>query len=520
QGRCLCCLQWTVCIDTFDLVVLASLSPPGAAGQLIRFHFALRFVFAVAERNSSVTVRVVPCDAPLQWNLTLREPEEDPSEDASGGPHPLRHRETRLFSYRGNDVETFSRAGRSAGRYTLELLCTERDTGVRVWAGVGPERPYPSLPRDPRLEVAAVGHTSLSLVWKPSPDIAAQYCALVSRRHNYKSLCAPVIGATGGHRVGAPSRRPPSSSSLWPPDAWRTSSSPWGPDVWPRSSSSWRPAPRQPSPRKPSSWSPGQPDSLTVSRLRPGTQYYLDVFAVNPATGAGAAYGGTFELKRGKVTEVRLKGGGSRLLRFRPGSPQRPRAGRGRRGRRVVVVSVWPWARGARTLVSRWVRGPEHLSLSGGRPEDPDRDLLIRLRARPEASASLRLHATERPDKLPFPPLPRDTRLRVFSRLRGCSALTLAWLGSPHPGGSRYCVYRRAVRPPGGPDRPPDTCLHPSARPRAEKVGCKSSRSSVTAQRVEGLRPGTAYRLDVYVSGPGQQPVRYQSKVVSTRRAC
>uniref|UniRef100_A0A4W3HCD7 Protein NDNF n=1 Tax=Callorhinchus milii TaxID=7868 RepID=A0A4W3HCD7_CALMI len=449
--------------DTFDLVVLASLSPPGAAGQLIRFHFALRFVFAVAERNSSVTVRVVPCDAPLQWNLTLREPEEDPSEDASGGPHPLRHRETRLFSYRGNDVETFSRAGRSAGRYTLELLCTERDTGVRVWAGVGPERPYPSLPRDPRLEVAAVGHTSLSLVWKPSPDIAAQYCALVSRRHNYKSLCAAEPELWGGQGAAA---------GPGPPQA--------------------RGAPKAPVIGVVRLCT-GRASSLTVSRLRPGTQYYLDVFAVNPATGAGAAYGGTFELKRGKVTEVRLKGGGSRLLRFRPGSPQRPRAGRGRRGRRVVVVSV---------------------------PEDPDRDLLIRLRARPEASASLRLHATERPDKLPFPPLPRDTRLRVFSRLRGCSALTLAWLGSPHPGGSRYCVYRRAVRPPGGPDRPPDTCLHPSARPRAEKVGCKSSRSSVTAQRVEGLRPGTAYRLDVYVSGPGQQPVRYQSKVVSTRRAC
>ena len=102
-----------------------------------------------------------------------------------------------LFSYQGNDVEHFTSSSSPSGLYQLELLSTEKDTHCKVYATTTPEsdQPYPELPYDPRVDVTSLGRTSVTLAWKPSPTASVlkqpvQYCVVVSREHNFKSLCA------------------------------------------------------------------------------------------------------------------------------------------------------------------------------------------------------------------------------------------------------------------------------------------------------------------------------------------
>ena len=65
----------------------------------------------------------------------------------------------------------------------------------------------------------------------------------------------------------------------------------------------------------------------------------------------------------------------------------------------------------------------------------------------------------------------------------------------------------------------------PDTRKKSEKVLCKYFHSqnlqkAVTTETIKGLQPGKSYLLDVYVTGHGGHSVKYQSKVVKTRKFC
>lgn len=58
--------------------------------------FSHRYFFMVEEDNTPLSVTVTPCDAPLEWKLSLQELPEETSGEGSGkqgdrsGPRPLR----------------------------------------------------------------------------------------------------------------------------------------------------------------------------------------------------------------------------------------------------------------------------------------------------------------------------------------------------------------------------------------------------------------------------------------------
>ncbi|XP_012500804.1 PREDICTED: protein NDNF [Propithecus coquereli] len=164
-----------------------------------------RYFFVVEEDNTPLSVTVTPCDAPLEWKLSLQELPEETSGEGSGDPEPLEQQKqqiipekgTELFSYKGNDVEYFISSSSPSGLYQLELLSTEKDTHFKVYATTTPEsdQPYPELPYDPRVDVTSLGRTTVTLAWKPSPTASLlkqpiQYCVVINKEHNFKSLCA------------------------------------------------------------------------------------------------------------------------------------------------------------------------------------------------------------------------------------------------------------------------------------------------------------------------------------------
>ncbi|XP_061095798.1 protein NDNF [Conger conger] len=525
----------------------SSVVPDGAeiSGYLFRDTLK-RYYFVVEEDNTPLSVTVTPCDAPLEWKLTLQELPEESSGEASGQSEPLEEQKQQvtveegqeLFSYKGNDVESYVSSSAPAGLYQLELLSTEKDSGVRVYASTTPasDQPYPELPYDPRLDVTALGRTTVTLAWKPSPTGARlgqplQYCVVVGQEHNFKSLCA-VEARTGAEEAFMSGPEPGRDFS--PFDfghfGFASERNDLGRDhrAGPRAPP---PAPVRASRADIRKVCIGNKSTFTVADLKPDTQYYFDVFALNAASNLSSAYVGTFartkeepkqktlELKDGKVADVFIKRKGSKFLRFAPVSSHQKVTLYLHSCLDAVQVQV---RRDGKLVLSQNAEGVRQFQLRG----KPKAKYLIRLRGSRKGASVLKVLASTRPNKQPFPSLPEDTRIKAFDKLRSCSSVTVAWLGTQDR--HKFCVYRREVAAGYGEEqrrREQNQCAGPEARKKSEKVLCKYFHSpnlqrAVTTETIRGLQPGRAYLLDVYAVGHGGHAVKYQSKVVKTRRFC
>ncbi|KAM9580708.1 protein NDNF isoform 1-T1 [Guaruba guarouba] len=506
-----------------------------------------RYFFVVEEDNTPLAVTVTPCDAPLEWKLSVQELPEEASGEGSGEPEPLEQQKQQitneegieLFSYKGNDVEYFMSSSSPSGLYHLDLLSTEKDTHFKVYATTTPQsdQPYPELPYDPRIDVTSLGRTTVTLTWKPSPTASLlkqpiQYCIVINKEHNFKSLCAV-------------------ETKLSSDDAFMMAPKP-GLDFSPFDFAHFgfpsdNNSGKERNFLKPSSKFGHQTSSkqradlhkvcirnkniFTVSDLKPDTQYYFDMFAVNTNTNTSTAYIGTFartkeeakqkmvELKDGRVTDVFIKRKGGKFLRFAPVSSHQKVIFSIHSCLDAVQVQV---RRDGKLLLSQNVEGVRQFQLQG----KAKAKYLIRLKGSKKGASILKVLATTRPNKQSFPSLPEDTRVKAFDKLRTCSSVTVAWLGTQER--NKFCIYKREVGDSYNEEqkkREQNQCLGPDMRKKSEKVLCKYFHSqniqkAVTTETIRGLQPGKSYLLDVYVIGHSGHSVKYQSKLVKTRKFC
>ncbi|XP_059699691.1 protein NDNF [Haemorhous mexicanus] len=505
-----------------------------------------RYFFVVEEDNTPLAVTVTPCDAPLEWKLSVQELPEEASGEGSGDPEPLEQQKqqitneegTELFSYKGNDVEYFVSSSSPSGLYQLDLLSTEKDTHFKVYATTTPEsdQPYPELPYDPRIDVTSLGRTTVTLAWKPSPTASLlrqpiQYCIVINKEHNFKSLCA-VEAKLSSDDAFMMAPKPgldfsPFDFAHFGFPADNNSGKERGflkPSKFGRQTS---PKPRVDLHRV----CIGNKNIFTVSDLKPDTQYYFDMFAVNTNTNMSTAYVGTFartkeeakqktvELKDGKVTDVFIKRKGAKFLRFAPVSSHQKVTFSVHSCLDAVQIQV---RRDGKLLLSQSVEGVRQFQLRG----KAKAKYLIRLKGSKKGASMLKILATTRPNKQSFPSLPEDTRIKAFDKLRTCSSVTVAWLGTQER--NKFCIYKREVDDNYNEEqkkREQNQCLGPDTRKKSEKVLCKYFHSqniqkAVTTETIRGLQPGKSYLLDVYVIGHGGHSVKYQSKLVKTRKFC
>uniref|UniRef100_UPI003AB024D5 protein NDNF n=1 Tax=Centroberyx gerrardi TaxID=166262 RepID=UPI003AB024D5 len=527
----------------------SSVIPDGAeiSGYLFR-DTPKRYYFVVEEDNTPLSVTVTPCDAPLEWKLTLQELPEEASGEGSGEPEPLDQQKqqvtvdegTELFTYKGNDVESYVATSTPSGLYQLELLSTEKDSNFKVYATTTPEsdQPYPELPYDPRVDVTALGRTTVTLAWKPTPTGSlmgqpVQYCVVINKEHNFKSMCAAEakISADDAFML-APKPGRDFSPFDFAHFGFVPSDNDFGKDRGLTSNKISRAYTAKPKASDILKVCIGNKNIFTVSDLKPDTQYYFDVFAVNSATNTSTAYVGTFartkeearqktvELKDGKVSDVFIKRKGSKFLRFAPVSSHQRVTLFVHTCLDAVQVQV---RRDGKLLLSQNVEGVRQFQLRG----KPKAKYLIRLRGSRKGASTLKVLATTRPSsKQPFPSLPEDTRIKAFDKLRTCSSATVAWLGTQDR--NKYCIYRKEVAETYGEEqrrREQNQCAGPETRRKSEKVLCKYFHSpnlqkAVTTETITGLEPGKTYLLDVYVVGHSGHSVKYQSKLVKTRKYC
>ncbi|KAM7143279.1 protein NDNF [Molossus nigricans] len=526
---------------------LSSVLPDGAEISSYLFRDTpKRYFFVVEEDNTPLSVTVTPCDTPLEWKLSLQELPEEASGESSGEPEPLEQQKqvtseeaTELLSYKGNDVESFVSSSAPAGLYQLELLSTEKDTHFKVYATTTPEsdQPYPELPYDPRVDVTSLGRTTVTLAWKPSPTASLlrqpiQYCVVVNREHNFKSLCAVEAKLS----VDDAFMTAPKPGLDFSPFDFAHFGFPSGNSGKERSLLAKLP----PKLGRPVHARPkadiqklciGNKNIFTVSDLKPDTQYYFDVFVANSRSNTSTAYVGTFartreeakqktvELKDGRVTDVFVKRKGAKLLRFAPVSSHQKVTFFVHSCLDAVQIQV---RRDGKLVLSQNVEGIRQFLLRGR----PKAKYLVRLKGNKKGASMLKVLASTRPSKHAFPALPEDTRVKAFDRLRTCSSATVAWLGTQER--NKFCIYKREVDDSYNDEqkrREQNQCLGPDTRKKSEKVLCKyfhsqNPQKAVTTETVKGLQPGKAYLLDVYVIGHGGHSVKYQSKVVKTRKFC
>uniref|UniRef100_A0A8C6YC86 Protein NDNF n=1 Tax=Naja naja TaxID=35670 RepID=A0A8C6YC86_NAJNA len=477
------------------------------------------------------TVRVTPCDIPIEWTIRVPKPSANYfGKTISGkqegifpfqkGPKLVRT----LFSYRGNSVETYTGLSHHSTVYMLEFLSIEKDTQIKAYLTTDPKSDhfYPELPMDPRIDVIGIGPTTVTLAWKQSPSALSSqgnihYCLLVNENYNFKTWCAAEAATQpSGVKLSPSLGISPStgdsltSQGLKAQSKSEVSMSYKGGNVQVRHVCV------------------GLTNTYTVSHLTPSIQYYFDVFVVNFLTNTSAAYTGAFaqtlenpnvsKLKDGKVIQLRLDGRKQPLynLLYQATQRQVQFAFQSCSGQLQVEIS-----KDGEVLMSERFAGLRHFILKGRLGDT----YLVHLWPAETSAASVKVQVSSLFHRPFFPALPESLKIKSFNKLRSCHSVTIAWLGTQEL--SQYCIYKKEIEEGQAwvATRKADRCSGPESRQKSEKVLCKffhdlNLQRAVTTETIRGLEAGTAYLFDVYLIGSSGLPIRYYSKVVKTRKRC
>ncbi|KAM4636700.1 protein NDNF-like [Discoglossus pictus] len=493
-----------------------------------------RYYFALEEASSPhFSITVTPCDVPIEWNILhykAAHGSRGTIPDNFGPIDDMKSRSqyndvTTLFHYKGNSVETYVGKFSYPSFFMLEFLSTERDTHITVYltTDITNGNRFPELPLDPRIEVTTISHNSASLVWKPSPSAMKtngniEYCLLINEKHNYKSLCAAdsALRSAGGKWAKMASVNVP--SYIHEPQSVMFLSNKEFSLLHKASNVDVRQI------------CIGNRNTYTVYNLSSNTQYYFDVFVVNLHTNASAAYTGTFaktwmepkpkiaQLKDGKVVRLNLDGKREKTYSFQYLAKHKKVQFTFQSCRGDIRAQI---LKNGKMLVSETVESLRHITLRG---KLMDKYLVV-LKPMERLNSSVILQVSSHIHKFMFPLFPDSLKIKSFNKLRTCDSITIAWLGTQER--SMYCVYKKKIQEEQiwSEMANVDRCLGPESRPKSEKVSCKyfhdiNLQRAVATETISGLEKGVPYMLDVYLIGSSGTLVRYQSKVVKTRKKC
>uniref|UniRef100_UPI003AAB49D6 protein NDNF n=1 Tax=Centroberyx gerrardi TaxID=166262 RepID=UPI003AAB49D6 len=523
-----------------------------------------RLYFTLKKKAAAMSVTVSPCDLPIEWSLAARTLKDKPLKSLQWsakksmpevwwrGPGS----EEKIHSFTGNAMDTYRGPSYAhASIYILRLRSKEQDTRATVYLheGLGPSGAFPLLPADPRVHTLGVGMTSVTLSWAPSASLTRlphtqksyDYCVLVNPTHNYPSLCAA--------RESIRKEREKDQKQEMKEKQRRVTAWPILKDWW------WQQWDTFSEPQAPPSSLPdeyadlqclckGTESVCTVSELLPDTQYYFDVFVIDRLNGTSMAYTGTFartheearpaitQLREGELRWVNFRDRGTsseQFFSFRPRGWQQSglltlQSCSGGQKVKVTVSSkgmVLTSQAVGEDLVQIWLQGSPsyliHLEREGTTAAQSSST------ADPAPAggltASVKMQTSSAYHRRGVPSLPSTLQIKSFNRLRSCSSVTLAWMGTEER--SLYCVYRRKLGKGEGETAATAPCLGPESRSDTERVLCKyfqelNPRRAVTTAVIGGLEPGTAYVFDVYLMRRWGIPIKYASKTVKTRKEC
>ncbi|KAG8551891.1 hypothetical protein GDO81_004326 [Engystomops pustulosus] len=494
-----------------------------------------RYYFTLKENSiPHFSITVTPCDVPIEWSILHYKASHALHGKSPAKYQSIDHRQSQfyyktvstLFRYKGNSVENYVGSFSYSSLFVLEFLSTERDTHISVYltTDLTHGNLFPELPGDPRIDVTTVNHNSVSLVWKPSPSAMKQkdqieYCILVNEKHNYKSMCAADTAVRSAGRKWPKFSSFPLSKYLDENQRVMLLSKSDLHIIHKTSNVEVRQI------------CIGNKNNYVVPNLSSNTEYYFDVFVVNLITNASAAYTGTFAktwlepkpkdipLKDGKIVQIKFDGKRPKAYHFQYQALHKKVHFTIQvcRGQLRALIS-----KNGKLLVSETIQGLRHITLKG---QFMDKYVTVFKPGELAPNTSAMIQASSHMHKSAFPFFPNSLKIKSFNKLRTCNSITIAWLGTQER--NMYCVYKRKLKE----DQlwremsSVDNCSGPESRPRSEKVLCKyfhqiNVQRAVTTETIGDLERGTSYLFDVYLVGSSGVLVRYQSKVVKTRKTC
>ncbi|XP_077115421.1 protein NDNF-like [Ranitomeya variabilis] len=493
-----------------------------------------RYYFTLGENPSShFSITVTPCDVPIEWSILHYKESHAFHGKTAAKYRPFDNSKNQayyktvstLFNYKGNSVENYVGTFSHSSLFVLEFLSTERDTHISVYltTDLAHGNLFPELPGDPRIDVTTLNHNSVSLVWKASPSAVKQkdhieYCILVNEKHNYKSMCAADTAIRSAGRKWPKLASFPISKYL---DENQRVMLLLNSDLH---------IIHKTSNIEVRQTCVGNKNTYTVSNLSSNTQYYFDVFVVNLLTNASAAYTGTFAktwlepkpkdipLKDGKIVQIKFDGKRPKPYTFDYQALHKKVHFTFQVCRGQLRAQI---SKNGKLLISETIQGLRHITLHG---KFMDKYLAVFKPGEPVANTSAMIQASSHMHKSLFPFFPNSVKIKSFNKLRTCNSITIAWLGTQER--NMYCVYKRKLQDQVWREMASvDNCSGPESRPKSEKVLCKyfheiNVQKAVTTETIGGLERGTLYLFDVYLIGSSGLLVRYQSKVVKTRKTC
>ncbi|XP_073431023.1 protein NDNF-like [Dendrobates tinctorius] len=493
-----------------------------------------RYYFTLGENPSShFSITVTPCDVPIEWSILHYKESHAFHGKAAAKYRPYDNSKNQayyktvstLFNYKGNSVENYVGTFSYSSLFVLEFLSTERDTHISVYltTDLAHGNLFPELPGDPRIDVTTLNHNSVSLVWKASPSAVKQkdhieYCILVNEKHNYKSMCAADTAIRSAGRKWPKLASFPISKYL---DENQRVMLLLNSDLH---------IIHKTSNIEVRQTCVGNKNTYTVSNLSSNTQYYFDVFVVNLLTNASAAYTGTFAktwleptpkdipLKDGKIVQIKFDGKRPKPYSFEYQALHKKVHFTFQVCQGQLRAQI---SKNGKLLVSETIQGLRHITLHG---KFMDKYLAVFKPGEPVANTSAMIQASSHMHKSLFPFFPNSLKIKSFNKLRTCNSITIAWLGTQER--NMYCVYKKKLQDQVWREMASvDNCSGPVSRPKSEKVLCKyfheiNVQKAVTTETIGGLERGMLYLFDVYLIGSSGLLVRYQSKIVKTRKIC
>ncbi|KAM4748766.1 protein NDNF-like [Rhinophrynus dorsalis] len=542
-----------LCIaSSFHSVVSHVMSPPEKNDVIhIRKHLPIghrvdgflpvdkpaRYYVAISGSPNTLTIRVTPCESPIFWSLSIQSTHDRRTpwagnEDNMAQWESKQHHYPdirRLFSFQGNGEESFTTAVVEDGIFLIDLISLESDTNFQVFVSDNRNHygMWPQLPTDPRVEVLSVEEDRVELSWKPSLGDTTDarqfdYCVFVNKHHNVRTLCATEFNMKrqSNHHWDEQESKPIKSSRSSMATSKRKHRNFKGSTMDGNSNNEL--------------WSSkslgghrvcvGHWANATISKLKPRTLYYFDVFAVNPHTGTSVTYTGTFaetkhknrshlpKLPDEEMVNIFLKSKGLKILKIELPT----------RGFKWLFVHsclhkvhIHITVNG-KVITSKSLQGAHNFKLAGS-PKD---NCIITLKSSRGGPSLVKLFSSTAHHHMPFPNLSPDINLSVSNA--SCSSATVTWTGTGQ--GTKYCIYARHLE--HNLDlklihKLQNSCLSTSTRSRAEKVICRQEGpQTLTEEQITDLKPGKAYLLDLYLLGLHNNTIKFPSRVVRTQGWC
>ncbi|KAH9514344.1 hypothetical protein Btru_028811 [Bulinus truncatus] len=414
---------------------------------------------------------------------------------------------TELSQFEGEGRQIYKQENAKLGVYLLNITSLDQDSYVKVYLSYSTLSLYPVLPPDPRVDVS-INNTLLTLNWPSAARFNEQpieYCITVNRVKNIHSYCGAMAYLKGD-------KKPPTNP------IWRSS---WESEKLLQLKNNSKPLKK---------WGPKKlfhqcvlnSTSFSYGQVRRGKTYFVDVFVLAKKGNekvASAYTGTTVKMKRRKnVSTLRMKVGETKTIKlnYQHRIVLYLNTTLGKLSFEVLPcedrVPVEIHHNGRRiqrkTLVKRWHRRVVHSA-------DPGIYILTFPRIKKKTFVTVTIKANTTRSKIV---LPRKFLIKVSKKMTTCSSVHLEWTAANIK--QKYCVYHRRVRKT---DQLRRRCMSLEKRPMKERVVCFFSNTTRDAESqkmtydVQGLKPDTRYRFDVFVSRGQSSSVAYKSVTMRTK---